>query len=184
MNATPEPRPPSSKRYTIKVIFLGDAAVGKTSIVSRHITSTFRANYIPSLGANITTREYNIQGNDITLLIWDIAAQEAFNRIRHQYYNGAKAAFIVYDVTRPSTFEDVIYWFSDLGEVISKKIPLILVGNKIDLPAVVSAHSGERLAADIGADFIETSAKTGQNVGMAFEKVVRKLSGTALTSET
>lgn len=180
MNDAPQARPPSSKRYVLKVIFLGDAAVGKTSIVARHVTSTFRENYIPSLGANITSRDYNIEGNDITLLIWDIAAQEGFGRVRHEYYNGAKAAFMVYDVTRPSTFEDVIYWIGDLGEVISKKIPLILIGNKVDLPAVVSSHSGERLAADIGADFIETSAKTGQNVEMAFEKVVRKLSGTTL----
>jgi small GTP-binding protein len=170
---------PGSKKYNFKVIFLGDAAVGKTSIVAKHVTATFRENYIPSLGANITSREYNIEGKDITLMIWDIAAQEAFSKVRQQYYNGAKAAFIVYDVTRPGTFENVVFWHDDLISIIRKKIPMILIGNKTDLRAVVQIQSGKRLADDLGADFIETSAKTGENIEQAFEKVIRKLSGTA-----
>jgi small GTP-binding protein len=174
-----------SRRFTFKVIFLGDAGVGKTSIVTKHVTSSFRENSLPSLGANITSRDYNIAGQDATLLIWDIAAQEAFSRVRQQYYNGAKAVFVVYDVTRPGTFEDVVVWLDDLNKVIRKKIPIVLIGNKIDLPAVVHTRSGERLAHDIGADFMETSAKTGQNVEEVFERVVRLLTGaTAGTTST
>jgi len=168
---------PGSKKYTFKVVFLGDAAVGKTSIVAKHVTSTFRENYIPSLGANITSREYSVEGKDITLMIWDIAAQEMFSRVRQQYYDGAKAAFIVYDVTRPGTFEDVVSWYDDLVGIIRKKIPITVIGNKTDLPAVVHSPSGKRLADDLKADFIETSAKTGDNIEKAFDKVVRKLSG-------
>nr|MDO8132662.1 Rab family GTPase [Candidatus Njordarchaeum guaymaensis] len=168
---------PGLKKYTFKVIFLGDAAVGKTSIVAKHVTSTFRENYIPSLGANITSREYSVEGKDITLLIWDIAAQEEFSRVRQEYYRGVKAAFIVYDVTRPKTFQNVVSWYDDLTTIISKKIPIILIGNKADLPAVVYSPSGKRLADDLKADFIETSAKTGDNIEKVFDKVVRKLSG-------
>jgi small GTP-binding protein len=167
-----------SRKFTFKVIFLGDAAVGKTSIIARHITSSFRDDCTPSLGANITSRDYITEGQDITLLIWDIAAQEAYSRVRQQYYNGAKALFLVYDVTRPGTFEDVLTWLNDFNAVIRRKIPIVLIGNKIDLPAVVHTQSGEKLAKDIGADFIETSAKTGQNVEEMFEIVVRSLSGT------
>jgi small GTP-binding protein len=173
---------PSSKKYNFKVIFLGDAAVGKTSIVAKHVTATFRENYIPSLGANITSREYNIEGKDITLMIWDIAAQEAFSKVRQQYYNGTKAAFIVYDVTRPGTFENVVFWHDDLIDIIRKKIPMILIGNKNDLRAVVQIQSGKRLADDLGADFIETSAKTGENIEMAFKKVIKKLLGAVSTT--
>ncbi len=169
---------PASKKYNFKIIFLGDAAVGKTSIVARHVTSTFRENYIPSLGANITSREYTVDGKEITLMIWDIAAQEAFSKVRQQYYNGTKAAFIVYDVTRPGTFENVVSWHDDLINIIGKKTPVILIGNKTDLRAVVQFQSGKRLADDLGADFIETSAKTGQNIEELFEKVVRRLSET------
>lgn len=170
--------PARSRKFTFKVIFLGDAAVGKTSIVARHITSSFSENCMPSLGANITSRDYNFADQDITLLIWDIAAQEAFSRVRQQYYNGAKAVFLVYDVTRPGTFEDILTWLDDFNKIIRKKIPIVLIGNKIDLPAVVHAPSGERLAKDIGAEFIETSAKTGQNIEEVFERVVRLVAGT------
>jgi small GTP-binding protein len=173
---------PGSKKYNFKVIFLGDAAVGKTSIVAKHVTSTFKENYIPSLGANIASREYTVDGKDITLMIWDIAAQEAFSKVRQEYYNGAKAAFIVYDVTRPGTFENVVFWHDDLIKIIRKKIPIILIGNKTDLRAVVQVHSGKRLADDIGADFIETSAKTGENIEKVFEKVIRTLSGATSAS--
>lgn len=166
---------PSMKRYTYKVIFLGDAEVGKTSIVARQATSSFKEKYTPSIGANITSRDYNIDGKDITLVIWDIAAQEGFSRVRYDYYQGARAAFIVYDVTRPWTFENIIFWLDDLKKTVRKKIPMLLVGNKVDLPVIVQVHSGHRLADDIGADFIETSAKTGQNIAEAFEKIAKKL---------
>jgi len=175
---------PVSKKFIFKVIFLGDAAVGKTSIVAKHVTSTFRENYIPSLGANITSREYSLEGKDVTLMIWDIAAQEEFSRVRHLYYRGVKAAFIVYDVTRPRTFENVVSWHDDLTTIVRKKVPIILIGNKTDLPAVVHSASGKRLADDIGADFIETSAKTGENIEKVFDKVVRKLIGAASTAVT
>nr|MDO8098518.1 Rab family GTPase [Candidatus Njordarchaeota archaeon] len=174
----------ASKKYIFKVIFLGDAAVGKTSIVAKHVTSTFRENYIPSLGANITSRQYSVEGRDVTLLIWDIAAQEEFSRVRQEYYRGTKAVFIVYDVTRPRTFQNVVSWHDDLITIIRRKIPIILIGNKTDLPAVVHSASGKRLAGDLGADFIETSAKTGENIEKVFDKVVRKLSGTTSIKAT
>jgi small GTP-binding protein len=175
---------PASKKFIFKVIFLGDAAVGKTSIVAKHVTSTFRENYIPSLGANVNSRQYSVEGKDVTLMIWDIAAQEQFSRVRQQYYQGVRAAFIVYDVTRPRTFENVVSWHDDLTAIVRKKIPMILIGNKADLPAVVHSASGKRLADDIGADFIETSAKTGENIEKVFDKVVRKLIGTASAAGT
>jgi small GTP-binding protein len=163
------------KRYTYKVVFLGDAEVGKTSIVARHSTSFFTEKYMPSIGANITSRDYNIDGKDVTLMIWDIAAQEGFSRVRYDYYQGARAAFIVYDVTRPWTFDDIVFWLDDLKKSVRRKIPILLVGNKIDLPPVVLTSSGHRLADDLGADFIETSAKTGQNIEAAFDRIARKL---------
>jgi small GTP-binding protein len=108
-------------------------------------------------------------------MIWDIAAQEGFSKVRYDYYQGARAAFIVYDVTRPGTFEDVVFWLDDLKKSVRKKIPMLLIGNKIDLSPIVHLHSGRRLADDIGADFIETSAKTGQNIEEAFQKIAKEV---------
>jgi small GTP-binding protein len=165
----------SRSKYTFKTIILGDAAVGKTSIVAKHVSSSFKENYIPSIGANVTSRDYDIDGTYVTLMIWDIAAQEAFSRVRFDYYQGAKGAMLVYDVSRPQTYEDVISWYDDLEKGVPKGIPLMVVGNKVDLPPIVQSQSGKRLAGDLGADFIETSAKTGENIGEAFERLVRKL---------
>jgi GTPase SAR1 family protein len=90
---------------------------------------------------------------------------------------------LVYDVSRPQTYEDVVSWYDDLDKGVAKGIPLVLVGNKIDLTRVVQMQSGKRLADDLGADFIETSAKTGENVGEAFERIARKLCTAASASK-
>jgi small GTP-binding protein len=164
------------RKFNFKIMFLGDAAVGKTSIIARHVTSFFDPFCMPSLGANITSRDYVLGDKSLTLLIWDIASQEAYSKVRQQYYNGARALFLVYDVTRPETLSHVLFWFDDFKQIVQKKVPIILVGNKIDLPAVVDRRLGEGLAHEIGADFVETSAKTGQNVEQIFERVVRLLS--------
>nr|MDO8135627.1 Rab family GTPase [Candidatus Njordarchaeum guaymaensis] len=150
--------------YVFKVVFVGDPAVGKTSLVAKHITSSFKDDYIPTLGANITSKDYNIAGRRVTLMIWDVASQERYKKLREKYYMGANAVFIVYDVTRPTTFENVVAWLQDVRGFIHKKIQTVLIGNKIDLTANVDTRTGKRLANRIGAKFVETSAKTGENV--------------------
>jgi small GTP-binding protein len=166
---------PFESEYIFKVVFIGDAGVGKTSLVARHISSSFKESYIPTLGANVTSRDYNVRGRRLTLMIWDIAASEGFNEVRADYYNGAKAAFAVYDVTRPETYDGILFWLDDLKKSVKNKIPIILVANKIDLPAVVRKEAAEKLAADLGLDFIQTSAKTGENVENSFKKIVELL---------
>nr|MDO8134441.1 Rab family GTPase [Candidatus Njordarchaeum guaymaensis] len=165
-----------------KVILVGDAAVGKTSIVNKHLTSAIKEKYFPSLGANVATKDYDIAGSHVTLKIWDIAAQEKFSWVRQKYYMMAKAGIIVYDVTKPGTFENVRFWFADLKTYLPDKIPMILIANKIDLPAIVDMKAGQRLADEIGAEFIETSAMTGENIQKAFERITETLLASAPSS--
>jgi small GTP-binding protein len=166
---------PFESKYTFKVVFIGDAAVGKTSLIARHISASFKGNYVPTLGANVTSKDYNVKGQTITLMIWDIAAQEGYNEVRADYYSGAKAAFAVYDVTRPETYDDILFWLDDLKKAVPKKIPIVLVANKIDLPAVVNSKTAEKLAHDLRLDYIQTSAKSGENVEESFQGIVEKL---------
>ena len=166
---------PFEPKYTFKVVFIGDAGVGKTSLVARHISTSFKENYMPTLGANVTSKDYKVKGQTLTLMIWDIAAQEGFNAVRADYYNGARAAFAVYDVTRPGTYDDILFWLDDLKKSLHKKIPIVLIANKIDLPAAVDSKTAEKLAHDLGLDFIRTSAKTGENVEESFRRIVEKL---------
>nr|MDO8099365.1 Rab family GTPase [Candidatus Njordarchaeota archaeon] len=162
-------------KYVFKTVFVGDPAVGKTSIITKHVMSAFRENYIPTLGANITSNDYVVENYGVTLLIWDIAGQEIFSRVREKYYGGAKAAFVVYDVTRPETLEGASKWVEDLKRFIPGSIPMVVVGNKIDLKRKVSTEEGEKFAKRLGATFIESSAKTGENVPEVFREITKAL---------
>jgi small GTP-binding protein len=162
-------------KHIFKVVFVGDPAVGKTSLVARHVRSSFRENYIPSLGANITSNDYLIDNYAVTLLIWDIAGQEIFSSVREKYYAGAKAAFVVYDITRPETLNGTKIWVDDVKKFVSSDIPLVLVGNKTDLERKVDRRDGEIAARKLNAQFMETSAKTGENVPEVFREVAAAL---------
>jgi small GTP-binding protein len=163
----------SRKEPVFKVVFIGDEGVGKTSLITRYATSAFRTDYLPTIGANIVAKEVSVEGRIVTIIIWDIAGQEKFSVVRDKYYTGASLATVVYDVAASSTLKSVKAWLNDLNSYAPKRIPLILVGNKIDLPdRVVSKDEGEKLAKEIHAVFIETSAKTGENVRKLFEKLL------------
>jgi small GTP-binding protein len=165
----------SRTEHTFKVVCVGDAATGKTSLIAKRVNSAFVEDYIPTVCANISTKKYQFNGSSVTLMMWDIAGQEGFKRVRDQYYGGAVAAFIVYDVTRPRTLQNVRAWFEDIRRFMPSPFQLVLVGNKIDLHRQVDKTDGENLAREIGADYLETSAKTGENVDTAFTNMARKL---------
>jgi small GTP-binding protein len=162
-------------RHIFKVVFLGDPSVGKTSIVAKHVSAAFKENYIPTLGTNISSKNYNIAGNSVSLMIWDIAGQEVFKSIIQKYFEGTNAAFIVYDVTRPETYQSIIVWYHEMMRFVPKTTPVIVVGNKTDLSRRVDRKDGEKMAKQLNADYIETSAKTGTNVDQIFESVAKKL---------
>jgi Ras-related protein Rab-8A len=127
------------------------------------------------LGANVVAREYSHEGKILTLLIWDIAGQEMFSQVRDKYYGGTSLAVLVYDITVKKSLANTRAWLKDLVSSTSS-IPLILVGNKIDLPnRNISRDEGEKMAREIGASFLEASAKTGENVRKLFDNIVRLL---------
>jgi small GTP-binding protein len=156
-----------------KIVFIGDQGVGKTSLITRYVASTFKADYLPTLGANVVAKEVSVEGRVLTLIIWDIAGQEIFSVVRDRYYNHANIAVIVYDVTARDTLKSVKTWLNDLRTYTPSNMPLVLVGNKIDLTnRAVSREDGEKAAKEIHAVFTETSAKTGENVRKVFEKLI------------
>jgi len=159
-----------------KLIILGDAAVGKTTLVNRFLRKEQVTDYRPTLGINIATQNYHIQGfkdDTIKFLIFDLAGQEFFKRVRHEYYKGANCAFITYDATRKDTFKEATnFWFNDARKELGN-IPIVLVGNKIDLAEQreVSTEEGVAEASKLGCSFIETSALENLNVQDTFKIV-------------
>ncbi|GAG77662.1 unnamed protein product, partial [marine sediment metagenome] len=130
-----------------------------------------------TIGLNIFAHNFDFQGNEINVQLWDIGAQQYFKRFRKIYYKGAEAAFIVFDITNRESFEKIKDWHEEINQLIDEiNIPIVIVGNKVDLSKqrVVSTADGEELAkslSETGISYIETSALSGENVINAFELI-------------
>jgi Ras-related protein Rab-11A len=169
------------KEFVFKIVVLGDAAVGKTSLINMYIEQSFSEDYKPTLGANIIRKDVFVDkiNASVRLIMWDLAGQEKYNVIRSMYFQGCVGALLVYDVTRANTFETIdSKWLKDFNKYVKKEGTYILIGNKVDLKdeRVVSTEEGEKYSKKIEAsDFIETSAKYGENVEQAFNNLVHQI---------
>ncbi|MFX1256430.1 MAG: GTP-binding protein [Promethearchaeota archaeon] len=167
-----------SKEYAYKLILGGDGAVGKTSMVHRFVEDSFQTDYKSTIGTSIMKKECEFEGlnSKVRFVIWDLAGQSQFKRVRQSYVANAEAGILVFDVTRKETFENIKLWHEDILKV-TEGIAFILVGNKIDLEneRVVSKAEGEELAQKLGLSYIETSAKTGENIEEAFRMLALQI---------
>lgn len=167
--------------HRAKIVVLGDAAVGKTSLIVRYVKGVFNPGYIITLGVNFFTQDVTIQDKTLRYIIWDTAGQERFGPVRKKYYLGARAAVLVFDLTNLQSFEHINFWIKEI-EGICGEIPMILVGNKADLNPVVKQDAIQEFASRHNLTYIETSAKTGMNSIRPFfllaPLVIEELEGT------
>ncbi|MHA1144123.1 MAG: Rab family GTPase [Candidatus Helarchaeota archaeon] len=178
--------------YSFKIVCIGSPAVGKTSLINRFVANSFKEKYIETIGVNILLKELKIDNKTVQLSCWDVAGQTHFGKVRNMYYRGAQGALLVFDLTRPSTYLDVGDFHDDLKAAIGgKDIPMILIGNKKDIKdelkgvdknllkeglEPIETKKGEEMKQLIGAlRFIETSAKSGENVEDAFRTLAEAL---------
>jgi len=167
--------------YKFKFIIVGDSSVGKTSIVRRFVENKFSLDYRATLGLNVLSHSITFYGNEVSLSLWDVGAQEYFKRFRKTYYMGAQAAFIVFDVCKRYSFANVKVWYKELEDFLDKiNLPIVIVGNKIDLvdQRSVAYKEGIELGEELTKEkieshfsYIETSALTGENVEDAFSLI-------------
>ena len=163
--------------YRTKVIIIGEAGVGKTSLVKKFVSGHFTRDYRTSIGANLFVKELNLDSDiNVSIQIWDIAGQERWKKMRHLYYRGAHGALIVGDSTRRNTFEQLKeFWNQDIKKYCGD-IPKILVVNKADLDPIISNNDVEKLAHLIDVKtIIFTSAKNGQNVEKVFHQIAKEI---------
>lgn len=145
-----------------KIVILGHFGVGKTSLTRRFVSDSFSDNYKVTIGVHITKKVVEISvGKSISLIIWDLEGTDDIKTIRNSYLLGTHGAVFVFDVTRPSTFQDLN---NDLKIVAEKlpQVPTIVVGNKMDLVDLTDLKSVLK-ENDISPDFL-SSAKTGESV--------------------
>ena len=160
----------------VKVVLLGQSAVGKTCLVSFFIHGKFDESALPTLGASYASKTIDIDGKKVSLQIWDTAGQERFRVLAPMYYQGANAAILCYSIIDESTFTEIDYWSGNLKDNAGQDVELFLVGNKCDLEndRIISEEQGNAKASSIGAQFFETSALTGSGIEDLFTTISKK----------
>jgi len=164
--------------FKCKAIIVGDFSVGKTSLLVQFAEKMFTVDYKPTIGVSVVKKQYYFADKDalVDLLLFDIAAQSRFLSVRHRYYEGADISMVVFDVTRPETLDSVHNWYYDLSKFLGGKIPSVVVANKTDLvdQRKVDSKQAEILAKTLDLPYVETSAKTSDNVDQAFKMLVEE----------
>ncbi|MHA1149661.1 MAG: Rab family GTPase [Promethearchaeota archaeon] len=177
----------SERKFIIKICLLGEASVGKTSLVYRYLENRFRDNYKSTLGVNLLKKDMDVEGyGKISAQIWDLGGQESFRSLRKLYLEGANGAFVIYDMTQRKTFEKLTEWINSFKDARGEQ-PLILIGNKSDLKEQlkITEKEAEGFAKKHKMEWIFTSAKTGENVEKSFiilaTKILNKISKESYT---
>ena len=166
-------QPIATKRpYThiAKAVVVGDAAVGKTSLLIRYVKGLFNPTYVLTIGVAFHVKDVVVGENVLRVQIWDTGGQERFGPIRQLYYRGAKGVLLVYDRSNPDSFERVDYWLKEVKRGCGD-VPLVLIANKSDLPEKVKSSEGRKKAEEHSMVFVETSAKDDTNVDLAFSEL-------------
>ncbi len=159
--------------FTFKILMAGDGSVGKTSLINRWIDGKFSTDCPMTIGPSFAVKTLHIEGKPIKLQIWDFGGQPHWSEMRMACYKGAVGAMYVYDVFRMETYDNIPSWYEEVWRVCGD-IPRVLIANKVDLKdlRVVNSDMGHMLAEELGnIPYFETSAKTGQQVNEAFQKI-------------
>uniref|UniRef100_A0AAZ3P659 small monomeric GTPase n=1 Tax=Oncorhynchus tshawytscha TaxID=74940 RepID=A0AAZ3P659_ONCTS len=163
---------------SLQVMLVGDSGVGKTCLLVRFKDGAFLAgSFISTVGIDFRNKVLNIDALKVKLQIWDTAGQERFRSVTHAYYRDAHALLLLYDVTNKASFDNIKAWLTEIHEYAQQDVVLMLLGNKADVAheRVVKREEGEKLAKVFGVPFMETSAKSGLNVELAFTAVAKEL---------
>lgn len=148
--------------YLVKLVIIGDTAVGKTNILLRYVNEEYKMTHITTIGVDFKIKTLNIDSTKIKMQIWDTAGQERFKTITETYYKGAAGVVLVYSVTEKKTFASLENWIKQINQSQPESMCKIIVGNKADCKEgerQVSRAEGEALAKKYGVPFIESSAK-------------------------
>ncbi|XP_065890745.1 ras-related protein Rab-10-like [Dysidea avara] len=160
-----------------KLLLIGDSGVGKTCILFRYADDTFKTTFIATIGIDFKIKTFEIDGKRIKLQIWDTAGQERFHTITTSYYRGAMGIMLVFDITNQKSFDNITKWLGNIEMHASSDVERLLIGNKCDLESkrVIPYTRGEQMAESQSLQYMETSAKTKQNIDEAFEQLVKQI---------
>ncbi len=169
------------QKMKVKICLVGEGAVGKTCLIRRFIQDQFDDRYISTLGAKVSKKEIRVDGPnggmDVDMTIWDIMGEKGFRELlKEAYFHGAQGVLAVCDITRKETLDDLGDWVAAVIKV-TGNVPIEFLANKSDLKdqIVVSRADIQNAAQSHGAPYLYTSAKTGENVEVAFAKLAQMI---------
>jgi len=165
--------------HKYKLVFLGEQAVGKTSIITRFMYDTFDTTYQATIGIDFLSKTMYLDDRTVRLQLWDTAGQERFRSLIPSYIRDSSVAVVVYDITNKSSFQNCDKWIEDVRAERGNEVVVMLVGNKTDLndKRQVTTEEGEAKAKKLNVLFIETSAKSNHNIKQMFRKLAESLPG-------
>lgn len=160
-------------------MIIGDSGVGKSCLLLRFADNSYNESHVSTIGVDFKVKTVHVQDKVAKLQIWDTAGQERFRSITSSYYRGANGIVVVFDVTDAASFSNLKAWFSEIERCTagSSSVQRLLIGNKADDTErrAVSAEAARAFADSIGVSYVETSAKTAQNVEAAFIQMAQQL---------
>jgi small GTP-binding protein len=155
----------------IKVVIIGDSGVGKSAFFKRYIDGDFMENYITTIGLDFSIKNLTWQNKKIKIQIWDTAGQERFRSIVASYYRGAHCIFVMFDLTKQSSFDSIKNWMNEIHKFSNHFV--IIIGTKNDLchNRIINDDQIDEICKEYNVPYYETSAKTGENIDDIFYKV-------------
>lgn len=167
------------KFFRFKVLLIGPAEVGKTSLLMKYVKDFFAEDYMSTIGAQFLSKDVNFKKDIVNLQIWDMGGQKQFKFLHKQFYSGSDGSFLIFDLTRSNTYEEMHEWLSEMYEILGEEIPFILIGNKVDLiektGRKMDVERARAFAESKNSIYIETSAKTGEKVEDAFRELTLRI---------
>ena len=157
----------------IKILLVGDANVGKTSLLFRYIDDNFPDKHMATVGVEYRIKKIEYRGFKIKLQIWDTAGQEKFHSITKNFFRGADGILFIYDITNQHSFDNIKNWIKEADDI-DNSLKKILLGNKSDLINIksVKEEEVENFLKENNLEWYEISAKQDINVKESFNKII------------
>ena len=158
----------------IKLMVLGDSDVGKSSIINKYCKNEFLSRHITTVGLDFQIKDIIFNNKKLKVQIWDTAGQERYHVISKNFFKGSDGFIIIYDITNRASFNNINNWVEQINSFCDNNAKCIIFGNKNDLNGQrkVEINEGKELAQKYKYNFIETSAKEGNNLEEGFKKII------------
>mmetsp|Transcript_7940 Transcript_7940/g.23223 ORF Transcript_7940/g.23223 Transcript_7940/m.23223 type:complete len:187 (-) Transcript_7940:49-609(-) len=171
--------PPLKSSTRIKVISVGEPAVGKSCLIKRYCEQRFVSKYVATIGVDYGVKPLRVKGREVRVNFWDLAGGEEYAEIRNEFYKDAQGAIIVFDVGNRKSFDALAFWLKEsatYGADPAKSCAFVLVGNKTDTDRrAVTEAEAQKFAKQNGMPYFETTAKDGTNVQEMFHALFGKV---------